>query len=111
MTQSIASGVMLAGGLTAQVAATGAGFVLLRFLLRGPKDVHRLRSEASLIATYWMLVFAAIAAAGLVVLIVAGVISYGFERWATALPVFLLLGTIGLARFVRHRLLQTRRSH
>ena len=103
---------MLVGGLIAAVASIGGWIPLIR--LGSAKRAHGGDHTTFRIATaqyiLWMLLFAAIATAGIGLLTIGGVLGFGFPGWAPLLPGGILVAIALVASYTRWLLMRDRAS-
>jgi hypothetical protein len=112
MRESLALGMVIVGALIAVIGPIGAGIAVLRLV-----DAQRVlagnptnRRAATFDGAYWMLLFAVVTSAGLLLLVLGGAIGFGLAGWAPVLPGgMLVLAAIG-AGYARWELVRLRSS-
>jgi ABC-type nickel/cobalt efflux system permease component RcnA len=94
---------MLTGGLVALASGLAGNIVLMRRFSPAKQQVENSTDAATLSVMSSLLNFAVIAALGLAVLVVGGVIGSRLPAWAFLLPAGLLLLSVGAAWLVRRQ--------
>jgi hypothetical protein len=111
MSSWLANPVIAGGGVVVIVGVIGANVVFVQFLSRRTTTiVPKSRSIATLEAIVRLLLFSSVFAVGLTILLMGEVIGYGLPKWAPALPVALMLGSVATAWYARRLARQLRAS-
>ncbi|HEX9363147.1 MAG TPA: hypothetical protein VGA47_05135 [Candidatus Dormibacteraeota bacterium] len=102
---------MWIGVAIAAIGAVGGTISLVRMALAldATKSQPTERRVAAIHHTSWMMLSAVIAAVGLNLVILGGVIGFGLPIWAPILPGVLLIGAALIAGYLRWLLNQERR--
>jgi hypothetical protein len=111
MHQTVAGWIMLAGGVTAFVAAQAAGIVTFRYMRAQRNSGDRAkRAVIVLEGVHSALRFTVVAALGILAIVLGAVFGYGAEAWTLILPMIILVGALLASWRVRRSLTQLRRS-
>jgi hypothetical protein len=97
----LANVLMLAGGFTAVIGGTLGNLILFRYLRAPAGSDRKQRSLAALKFAYSLSQSAALAAMGLVILLVGAAVGFGVPIWAPALPAGMLAGAVASAWYAR----------
>jgi hypothetical protein len=103
MGETLASSLIFMGGLVTAIASA-AGWIPVYRMARAQRSlrVEPARRRVAIAAElFWLMAAAAVAAFGLSVIVVAGVLGFGWPAWSLLLPFGLLVGCAVLGVWAR----------